>query len=313
MMPVWRAYKLSKDKEIINITSDRVLLATGGIGGLFRHTTNPLGAIGHGLMLAIAAGAALRDLEFIQFHPTALDVVASPLPLVSEAVRGEGVRFIDEQGHFFMNGQDLAPRDVVARGVFAHLSMGHRVFLDTRPLAARFAERFPSINAACAEAGFDPATQPIPVRPAAHYHMGGVAVDEFGRTNIDGLYAAGEVACTGLHGGNRLASNSLLEAAVCGAETGRVMAEQAAKRSSALPDLLLPSAPDAEPLRDLMSTHCGVLRTANGLGKAADLLSGMAPSNPAAELSLKIVQAALARTVSVGAHARADHPIQQAA
>lgn len=305
--------QIVKDKEIANVAADRVLLATGGIGGLFRHSTNPLGAIGHGLMLATASGATLKDLEFIQFHPTALAVEASPLPLVSEAVRGEGARFVDEQGHFFMNGQDLAPRDVVARGVFAHLSKNHSVFLDTRPLAARFAARFPTINAACLAAGFDPAIQPIPVRPAAHYHMGGVAVDEFGRTNIDGLYAAGEVACTGLHGGNRLASNSLLEAAICGAEAGRVMAEQATRRPGALPDLALPSAPDAEPVRDLMSTYCGVLRTAEGLGQAADLLSGMAVSNPAAALSLRIVQAALERTVSVGAHARVDHPIQQAA
>jgi L-aspartate oxidase len=305
--------QIVKSEEIINIATDRILLATGGIGGLFRHSTNPLGAMGHGLMLADAVGAALRDLEFVQFHPTALDVEISPLPLVSEAVRGEGAKFIDEQGRFFMNGQDLAPRDVVARGVFVHLSKGHEVFLDTRPLAHHFAERFPSINAACVQAGFNPAIQPIPVRPAAHYHMGGVAVDEFGRTNIDGLYAAGEVACTGLHGANRLASNSLLEAAVCGEVAGRIMAEQEVRPSGALPNLSPPIAPNAEEVRDIMPMHCGVLRTAKGLSQAAEVLSSMAPNNPAAELCLKIVQAALARTVSVGAHARADQPIQQAA
>ncbi len=305
--------QIVKDGDIFNIASNLILLSTGGIGGLFRYSTNPSGAIGHGLMLAMAAGAILRDLEFVQFHPTALAVDAAPLPLVSEAVRGEGAKFVDENGLRFMNGQDLAPRDVVARGVFAHLSKGHKVFLDTRPLAGRFAERFPSINAACLQAGFDPATQPIPVRPAAHYHMGGIAVDEAGRTNIEGLYAAGEVACTGLHGANRLASNSLLEAAICGAAAGRMMAGQATRRSAVLPDLPLPFAPDAEPVRDLMSAYCGVLRTAKGLGQGADMLSSMAGGNPAAELSLRIVQAAMERTVSAGAHARADFPIQQAA
>lgn len=304
--------QIAKGEEAINIVTDRVLLATGGIGGLFRHSTNPLGAIGHGLMLAEAAGAVLRDLEFIQFHPTALDTDMSPLPLISEAVRGEGIKFVDERGCFFMNGQDLAPRDVVARSVFAHLAKGHRVFLDAKALADRFAERFPAINMECTRAGFDPAIQPIPVRPAAHYHMGGIAADEFGRTNIEGLYAAGEVACTGLHGANRLASNSLLEAAVCGAEAGRVMAAQTAKRRHILPDLPLPVAPDPEPVRDIMSAHCGVLRTGKSLGQAADILSGMA-DNPAAVLCLRIVQAAMARTASVGAHARADHLVQQAA
>ncbi len=223
--------------EILALPADRVLLATGGIGGLFRHTTNPEGAIGHGLMLALDAGAALADLEFIQFHPTALDVVGAldvagaSLPLISEAVRGEGARFIDETGAYFMRGGDLAPRDVVARGVFAHLQAGHRVFLDARGIGARFATRFPAIAAICARAGIDPVTQPIPVRPAAHYHMGGVAVDASGRTSIEGLYAAGEVARTGLHGANRLASNSLLEAAICGEAAGLAMAGFYAKRA----------------------------------------------------------------------------------
>lgn len=305
--------QILKDGQLFNIASDRILLSTGGIGGLFRYSTNPLGAIGHGLMLAKRAGALLNNLEFVQFHPTALEADAFPLPLVSEAVRGEGVRFIDEQGQFFMNGEDLAPRDVVARGVFAHLSKGHQVFLDARPLGDQFITRFPTIHAFCVKVGFDPATQPIPVRPAAHYHMGGVAVDASGRTNIDGLYAAGEVACTGLHGANRLASNSLLEAAVCGDAAGRIMTGLPARRAKALSDLPLDAAPDAEPVRDIMFEYCGVLRTASGLGQAADLLSAMSVDNPAADLCLAIVQAAMERTISVGAHARADHPLQQAA
>ena len=299
--------------QTFNLKTDRILLATGGIGGLFRKTTNPTNAIGQGLMLASQAGVVLRDLEFIQFHPTALDVAASPLPLISEAVRGEGARFIDERGDFFMNGHDLAPRDVVARNVFSHLSKGHRVFLETSRIKTQFSARFPSIYAFCVQAGIDVCSQPIPVTPAAHYHMGGVAVDELGRTNIEGLYAAGEVACTGLHGANRLASNSLLEAAVCGEEIGRFMAGQAARPTEALPDLPLPNTPDAQEVRDVMSAHCGVIRTTRGLNVAAEVLSTMSKKNPAAVLSFKIVEAALARKTSVGAHARADRSVQQAA
>jgi L-aspartate oxidase len=287
------------------LSSDRVLLATGGIGGLFLHTTNPEGAIGHGLMLAMEAGAVLADLEFIQFHPTALDVPGASLPLISEAVRGEGARFIDETGAYFMRGGDLAPRDVVARGVFAHLQAGYRVFLDARPIGARFATRFPAIGAICARAGIDPVTQPIPVRPAAHYHMGGVAVDASGRTSIEGLYAAGEVARTGLHGANRLASNSLLEAAICGEMAG---GEMAGLEGRAVREMRaeLPPVPDAVLVRPIMSAHLGVLRDAAGLSRAAEALAVMADKNPAAALGLRIALAALARKDSVGAHARTD-------
>ncbi len=301
--------------EMITLPTDRVLLATGGIGGLFRYSTNPPGAIGQGLMLAMQAGAELRNLEFIQFHPTALDAPGGgSLPLISEAVRGEGARFIDETGAHFMRGGDLAPRDVVARAVFAHAQAGHRVYLDARPIGARFATRFPAIAGICAQAGIDPATQPIPVRPAAHYHMGGVAVDADGRTSVDGLFAAGEVACTGLHGANRLASNSLLEAAICGEAAGRMMAGLDAKPVRALPRATLLPKPDAGPLRDLMSAHLGVLRDAAGLADAATAFAAMASTNQAAALALRIAQAAQARKDSVGAHARADaNPMHKAA
>jgi L-aspartate oxidase len=295
----------ARGDEVIALPAGRVLLATGGIGGLFSHTTNPEGAIGHGLMLAMDAGAELADLEFIQFHPTALDVAGASLPLISEAVRGEGAKFIDETGAYFMHGGDLAPRDVVARGVFAHVQAGHRVFLDARSLGARFATRFPSIAAICARAGIDPATQPIPVRPAAHYHMGGVVVDASGRTSIDGLYAAGEVARTGLHGANRLASNSLLEAAICGEAAGLAMAGLAAKPLREV-RAELPAAPDAVPVRAVMSAHLGVLRDAAGMSEAAEVFAGMAVWNPAAGLALRIAQAAMARKDSVGAHARVE-------
>ena len=193
-----------------------VVLATGGIGGLYAATTNPLGAVGSGLTLAARAGAVLRDLEFVQFHPTALALGADPMPLATEAIRGEGAILVDGRGERFMAdvpGAELAPRDVVARAIWRQIAAGQEVFLDARiALGSRFARRFPTVTAICHAAGLDPARQPIPVRPAAHYHMGGVAVTASGRTTVPGLWACGEVAATGLHGANRLASNSLLEA-----------------------------------------------------------------------------------------------------
>ena len=160
------------------------MIATGGIGGLFEESTNPLGSFGQGVALAARAGAALADMEFVQFHPTALDVAARPMPLVSEAVRGAGATLIDETGERFMldtPGAELAPRDVVARAIWRQRAQGHRVFLDARAaIGAEFATRFPIIAAACRAAGVDPAREPIPVRPAQHYHMGGIAVDARG-------------------------------------------------------------------------------------------------------------------------------------
>ncbi|MDE3174571.1 MAG: L-aspartate oxidase, partial [Pseudomonadota bacterium] len=188
----------------VAVETDRIVIATGGIGGLFLESTNPPGSFGQGLALAARAGAALANLEFIQFHPTAFDGPARPMPLISEAVRGEGAILIDETGRRFLAdqpGAELAARDVVARAIWRHIGEGHRVFLDARAALGRhFAQRFPAIAAACRAAGVDPATMPIPVRPAAHYHMGGVAVDANGRSTVDGLWACGEAACTGLHG-----------------------------------------------------------------------------------------------------------------
>jgi L-aspartate oxidase len=294
--------------EMLTLPSSRVLLATGGIGGLFAHSTNPPSAIGGGLMLAAAAGARLADLEFIQFHPTALDIDRPALPLISEAVRGEGAVLIDETGAAFMRGQDLAPRDVVARAVFAHRAAGHRTFLDARAIHARFAARFPAISAICRQAGIDPARAPIPIRPAAHYHMGGVQVDEAGRSTIDGLFAAGEVARTGLHGANRLASNSLLEAAVCGSIAGRAMEALPERGRRRLAAPAAHGAPEAAPVRRLMSAELGVLRTRAGLERALSTFAALAPGNPAAALCQRIAQAALDRPVAVGAHAWADAP-----
>lgn len=297
-----------RDGAAFYLADHQILVATGGIGGLFRYSTNPAGAMGAGLMLAVEAGAALQDLEFVQFHPTALAVARTPLPLVSEAVRGEGARLVDETGDYFMQGRDLAPRDIVARAVFTHLAQGHQAFLDVSSFAERFSTRFPTIYDICLKAGINPKTQPIPIQPAAHYHMGGVRVDAFGRTNIDGLYAAGEVACTGLHGANRLASNSLLEAAVCGWEAGRQMAAQEVVKVKTPSVSALPRLPQAEPVKEIMTRHCGVLRSAVGLNLAVEALSPLQADNPAASLALKIVEAALNRPNSVGAHMRIDDP-----
>ena len=297
--------------------ADRIVIATGGIGGLFLHGTNPAGSFGQGIALAARAGAAMADLEFIQFHPTALDSASYPLKLISEAVRGEGAILVDERGDRFManeRGAELAPRDVVARAVWRHMAAGHRVFLDTRHIAGLdMARRFPTITALCREAGINPVTQAIPIRPAAHYHMGGISVDLRGRTSVDGLWACGEVACTGLHGANRLASNSLLEAAVCGGWVARDIAATAAarRRKPRLPD---GSAPHGDPasVRPILSRAAGVLRDGEGLRAAAQALYPLAISHGAASdaaiVGLMIVIAALRRCESRGAHARTDFP-----
>jgi L-aspartate oxidase len=303
-----------------------VILATGGIGGLYAHTTNPLGATGAGIALAARAGAVLRDVEFVQFHPTAIAVGRDPMPLASEAVRGEGAILINDHGQRFMStiqGAELAPRDVVARAIAREAAAGRSVFLDSRAaLGTRFEARFPSVAASCRNAGLDPAKEPIPVRPAAHYHMGGVAVDQRGRTSVAGLWACGEVAATGLHGGNRLASNSLLE----GLAFARWIADDvagfavAARRTSApkpaaRSSLAVSNSRIAE-LRRLMTETVGVVRDSNGLGRAISLLAPLAfkPASPAsladrALVGLLIATAAWRRTESRGGHFRSDHPV----
>ncbi len=293
-----------------------IVLATGGLGGLYAHTTNPLGAIGQGVALAARAGAALADMEFVQFHPTALAVGLDPMPLVSEAVRGEGAVLVDETGSRFMAGlgrAELEPRDVVSRAVAAHIAAGHRTFLDARKaLGADFARHFPGITARCRAAGIDPAIQAIPVRPAAHYHMGGVAVDAAGRSTVDGLWACGEVAASGLHGANRLASNSLLEAVVM---AGFVADSIAGTKAGSLPaprPVALPAAPDTGPLRALANETLGVVRERTGLEAAVAHLQprafhGGAAADPAL-VALLVATAALAREESRGGHWRADFP-----
>ena len=283
-------------------------------------TTNPAGSFGQGLALAARAGAELADLEFIQFHPTALDGPDRPMKLVSEAVRGEGAILIDETGERFLANQpgaELAPRDVVARGIWRHQAAGHRVFLDARTKpGADFARRFPAIDGFCRAIGIDPALQPIPVRPAAHYHMGGVAVDGAGRSSVSGLWACGEVASTGLHGANRLASNSLTEAAVCAGWVADSVAGVLARRQRNVIPTALPPRPDPAAVRPIMSRGAGLVRERETLTEAARALLPLATDHTAASdpatVGLMVTVMALRREESRGAHSRADFPLRHA-
>lgn len=310
------------------IATRRVVLATGGTGSLYRYTTNPRGARGSGLALGLRAGAAVRDLEFVQFHPTALDVDLDPMPLVSEAVRGHGARLIDETGGHLME-DDLAARDVVARAVWAALERGRRVFLDTpTALGPDLAREFPTVTAAAHAAGIDPAVAPLPIRPAAHYHMGGLLVDLHGRTTVPGLWAVGEVASTGLHGANRLASNSLLEAVVCSQwvaadvtrhVTRHVTGHAAADgRGPAVVVTQPPEPPEgwraaAQPdprVRAVLTRTAGVLRDGRGLTRAVAELADGALDNDMRLVGLVLAWSALHRAESRGGHTRTDHPGQ---
>lgn len=320
-----RGVQVALEGRELTLATDRVVLATGGAGALWRHTTNPAGAVGAGLALAARAGAVLRDLEMMQFHPTALDVGLDPMPLVSEAVRGQGAVLVRADGSPLTD--PLAARDVVARAVGAELAAGGRVYLDTRDVPGRrVADKFPRLAAACAAAGLDPAVDLVPVRPAAHYHCGGVLVDRAGRSTVPGLWAVGEVASTGLHGANRLASNSLLEAVVCGgwvaADVASVAASPAAPATLLAPrpadgDGTAPPEParDLPEVRDLMSEHVGLVRTGTGVRTALDRLLRVDPVllDDARLVAALVAHSALARTESRGGHRRGDHPATSAA
>jgi L-aspartate oxidase len=329
----------SRGGRRILYSSSEVVLATGGIGWLWSHTTNPAEATGDGLAMALRAGARVADLEFMQFHPTALALGGSPMPLLTEALRGDGAVLIDETGGRFMLDEhpqaELAPRDVVARAVWRLLRGGGSVYLDARSLADRITTRFPTVVDACLDHGLDIATQPVPVAPAAHYHMGGVMVDVQGRTSLPGLWAVGEVARTGLHGANRLASNSLLEALVIGAATGEALAsscrppahpvrvrEAAGRMSARVAEYpWLDQAPPevSETMaatRSLMWRVVGLQRDAAGLHRAdLDLLNlSDTVQLDAGEfangllVAQTVARAARARTESRGAHFRSDFP-----
>jgi len=276
-----------------------VVLATGGMGQLFSSTTNPQVSTGDGVALALRAGAEAADLEFVQFHPTVLWLgpgAEGQQPLVSEAVRGEGARLVDADGVRFMVGQhelaELAPRDIVAKGILRrmHETGAAHVYLDGTDFGEeKWRRHFPTILASCRAHGIDPLTEPIPVAPAAHYASGGVRTDRHGRTTVPGLYACGEVACTGVQGANRLASNSLLEGLVYAERIADDLAarhaagelpERDPRRDSAEVTPLLAAEARAE-IQRLMTRGVGVLRDAAGMAAAADGLAALAPSGPA--------------------------------
>ncbi|TCK31081.1 L-aspartate oxidase [Ancylobacter aquaticus] len=326
VMEGWRAEELladaqgriaglaARDREgrTVTLAARAVVLATGGLGGLYGATTNPLGAVGSGLALAARAGAVLRDMEFVQFHPTAMAVGADPMPLATEALRGEGAKLFNGRGERFMTevpGQELAPRDVVARAIFAQIAAGESVVLDAR--MKDIERRFPGVVALCRANGLDPARAPIPVRPAAHYHMGGVRVDGSGRSSLAGLWACGEVASTGLHGANRLASNSLLEALAYAQWIATDIAGEECRvgpaRAAGPPG---PRSPARTEIRALMDRQVGVVRDADGLEAAAQRLGTLADRDGDALslVALAITEAALRRCESRGGHFRADYP-----
>ena len=283
-----------------------VLLATGGLGRLYLHTTNPEVATGDGVAMGYHAGAEISDIEFVQFHPTALALEGAPNFLLSEALRGEGALLKNASGERFT--EELAPRDVVARAIVNEMRRTEtpHVFLDLSHRGEQFVrERFPRIFETCLRYGINLGREGAPVAPAAHYAMGGVRTDLDGRTTLPGLFAAGEVACTGVHGANRLASNSLLEGVVFGKRAGRAMREAGFRPAvgSAVASRTLPP-PDAAIPR-LMWEHCGIVRAAEGLQKACEEFESLHATVP-----LLIARCALARRESRGAHFRADYPIK---
>ena len=321
------------------------LLATGGAGQVFRETTNPSVATGDGVSIAYAAGARVGDLEFVQFHPTALSVPGAPRFLLSEALRGEGAWLVNEDGQRFMLREDpqgdLAPRDRVARAIAREADRtGRPVYLMLQHLDPSFVhKRFPEIAAACRHVGLDLARDRIPVGPAAHYMMGGVWTDLYGRTSMPALFAAGEVACTGVHGANRLASNSLLEGLVFGGRSGDAMLAWAKKESGWPAEPTAPGRTSRPPggapwkpaidmvtVKDIMWRHAGLFRERGGLEEAAGLLNrawraasdhreagggftleGWQTMNLITVASL-IARAALRRQESRGGHYRTDFP-----
>ena len=305
-----------------------VILATGGLGHLYQSTTNPDGSTGDGVALAMWAGLAVGDLEFIQFHPTMLHAGGGEgrRPLITEALRGEGAKLVDAQGLSVTAGVhpmgDLAPRDVVAAAIEARLAQTGDacVYLDARAVGD-LPRRFPTVHAACLQAGIDPVTQPIPVVPGAHYSCGGVVTDVHGRTDVAGLFAAGEVARTGMHGANRLASNSLLEGLVVGARAGAAAAAHAgAAGSSRIVEPTPPIRPalPRTTLQRAMTRHASVVRSGEGLRELADALELATPRHLRSRgdfedaaltaVASSVAAAALVRTESRGCHHRSDFP-----
>jgi L-aspartate oxidase len=334
----WRAVDLVHSGERIAgavVTDDRgrrrvllapaVILATGGVGRIYAHTTNPPGVTGDGIAMAARAGARLADMEFMQFHPTALAGGKDPMPLLTEALRGDGALLVDAHGRRFMpayhRDAELAPRDVVARAIWWQLDKGAGAYLDARSIV-NLPERYPTVFAHAVSLRLDPRSAPLPVSPAAHYFMGGIDAGPEGRTSLRSLWAVGECASTGVHGANRLASNSLLEGLVFGAQVAADVTRAETGPDAGPPlapaealDLPLRAGPALEELRRLMWERVGLVRLGNGLWEARNQLLELDPvlrrsvaGRVAADVARYIIPAALRRSESRGSHYRADYP-----
>ena len=303
---------------LVELRARETVLCAGGSGGLYAITTNPKSSQGDAFAMAYEAGALISDPEFVQFHPTAIDIGRDPAPLATEALRGDGAHLVDKTGRAFMADYhklgDLAPRDEVARAIHSERQAGRGAFLDcTKAVGAHFPDHFPTVFEACRSAGIDPRIQPIPVAPAMHYHMGGVVTDLWGRTSLEGLSACGESASTGAHGANRLASNSLLEAVVFAERAARrlrgaELREATGATAEAPPEM---NGLSMFELRKRMHGQVGVVRKAQGLAATLDWIDaargnvGKARPLVAARL---IAAGALARQESRGGHYRSDFP-----
>lgn len=321
--------------EPVLIRARATVLAAGGLGGLYAVTTNPPGVRGHAMGMAARAGALIADSEFVQFHPTAMAVGQDPAPLATEALRGEGAILLNDKGERYMldvhEDAELAPRDIVARANFRQIQAGNKIFLDTRSvLGERIITAFPTVANYCKNAGIDPATEMIPVTPATHFHMGGVKVDDRGRSSLAGLWVCGEASCTGLHGANRLASNSLLEAVVFGARIAEDISGLEPVNKSLPPYLgiewdetegqkveqQLRNLDAVKKLRQIMTDYVGVERNDKGLRKALRDIQELEETakevtrsylNMTTSATL-VAAAALKRTESRGGHFRTDFP-----
>ena len=321
--------RASASGRAVEIVADATILATGGCGQVYRNTTNPQVATGDGFAIALRASVRLADMEFVQFHPTALATPENPLALISEAVRGEGAVLLNSAGERFMPERhrlaELAPRDIVAREIFREQQAGGPVYLDAHRLGDSFEHRFPGIFALCRARGIDPRTDLIPVTPAAHYMMGGVVTDLAGHSSLSRLYACGEVSRTGVHGANRLASNSLLEGLVFAERVARdlvsvapLSGELAPAQAWRVPELVDRGAAQvaADAMRSVMWDDAGIVRTAAGLRACVEQLEDIAHRLPngateetnMVDTSLLIAEAALLRKESRGGHHRADFP-----